>query len=280
MAFVLGCLMVAAPLQAAPKSDLWERWVSHDPDSTIAVDHNPWEILLAKYVYPHEDGINRVAYDAVHLIDQKALDQYIASLSAVKVSTLNRNEQQAYWINLYNALTVQVILDKYPVPSIRNIDISPGFFSDGPWDKALVQIEGEDITLNDIEHRILRPIWKDPRIHYALNCASLGCPNQTGKAYNASTSDQMLDQAAREFINHPRAVGLHGGRLYASSIYDWYIEDFGNSEQGVLEHLRQYAKPELINTLSEFTSIYGYGYDWELNSVIPSIAERIRKRGS
>ena len=135
--------------------------------------------FLAQHLRTGEDGIARIGYGAVSDEDRKSLDAYIAALAGHPGSrrALNRAEQQAYWINLYNALTVQVILDHYPVESIRDIDISPGLFADGPWGKKLVTIEGEAVSLDDIEHRILRPIWKDPRIHYAVNCASIGCPN-------------------------------------------------------------------------------------------------------
>ena len=92
----------------------------------------------------------------------------------------------------------------YPVDSIR--DISSGFFSPGPWKKELLNVEGQSLTLNDIEHRILRPIWQDPRIHYAVNCASLGCPNLPVIAFSEDNTDAMLDRAAQQFINHPRGL--------------------------------------------------------------------------
>ncbi len=97
-------------------------------------------------------------------------------LAATSADRLRRAEQFPFWINLYNALTVKVVLDHYPVEIIRDIDISPGLFADGPWGKKLVTVEGEALSLDDIEHRILRPIWKDPRLHYVLNCAALGVP--------------------------------------------------------------------------------------------------------
>jgi len=155
------------------------------------------------------------------------------------VSKLNRPEQQAYWINLYNALTVQVVLDHYPVETIRDIDISPGLFSDGPWGKKLVTIEAEPVSLDDIEHRILRPIWRDPRIHYAVNCASVGCPDLLARAYRTDDMDQTLTANAVAYINSARGVALKGGEVSVSSIYDWFEADFGGNEAGVLKHLRQ-----------------------------------------
>ncbi|HEX9715341.1 MAG TPA: DUF547 domain-containing protein [Desulfurivibrionaceae bacterium] len=172
------------PAAAAPSPDPWPRWQAHEPDSPRVVDHAPWDIMLKKYlVTSHPSGINRFRYGSVSAADRQMLAEYLRKLQTAKVSSLNRQEQKAYWINLYNALTVQVILDHYPVKSIKDIDISPGLFSNGPWDAKLLAIEGEKVSLNDIEHRILRPIFKDRRLHYALNCASLGCPNLQPKAY-------------------------------------------------------------------------------------------------
>ena len=146
------------------------------------------------------DGVNRVAYGYVNKEDRQALDAYIRYMAAISVETLSRDDQLAYWINLYNTLTVKVVLTHYPVDTIRDIDISPGLFSDGPWDKKLIHIDGEAISLNDIEHRILRPIWRDPRLHYALNCASIGCPNLLRSAFTGATVNQVLEEAAAEKI--------------------------------------------------------------------------------
>jgi hypothetical protein len=98
-------------------------------------------------------------------------------LTALEISGYSRPEQFAYWFNLCNALTIQVVLDHYPVESIRDIDVSPGQFADGPWKKESVTVQAEKVSLDDIEHLILRAIWIDQRIHYAVNCASVGCPD-------------------------------------------------------------------------------------------------------
>ena len=262
-AFLLALL--ATPGIAAPKSKLWPRWSAHDPASTLTVDHGDWTRLLQAYTRPSDDGVVRFDYAGLAAGERAALDGYIARLTAVPVRGLNRNEQLAYWINLYNALTVQVVLDHYPVSSILKIGISPGLFSIGPWGKKLVSVEGEEVSLDDIEHRILRPIWRDPRIHYAVNCASIGCPNLIDTAYTADRVDGLLEANAIAYVNHPRGAELHGGALTVSSIYDWFQEDFGGSETGVLAHLRKYARPELARDLKRVIDIDGYDYDWSLN---------------
>jgi hypothetical protein len=241
----LALLLLASPAIAAPKAVLWERWLAHDPAATATIDHTPFARFLERYLLTFSDGVNRLAYAEVTAEDRRLLDGYVESLAATPISTFARPEQMAYWINLYNALTLQVVLDHYPTASIRDIDISPGLFSDGPWGKKLVAIEGERVALDDIEHQILRPIWRDPRIHYAVNCASIGCPNLRPEPYQPAELDRQLDQAAIDFINHPRGVSLDGDRLQVSSIYDWFQADFGGSEEGVLAHLKAFAEPEL-----------------------------------
>tara|TARA_R110002110_G_scaffold415612_7_gene652392 strand:+ start:199890 stop:200747 length:858 start_codon:yes stop_codon:yes gene_type:complete len=269
LAALLGAVFLialfASPGIAAPKSKLWPRWSTHDQASTQTVDHDDWTRLLQAYVRPSDDGVVRFDYAGLAGADRPALDGYIARLTAVPVSGLNRNEQLAYWINLYNALTIQVVLDHYPVSSILKINISPGFFSIGPWGKKLVSIEGEAVSLDDIEHRILRPIWRDPRIHYAVNCASIGCPNLIDTAYTADQVEAQLEANAIAYVNHPRGAELRGGALTVSNIYDWFQEDFGGSETGVLAHLRKYARPELARDLKLVSDIDSYAYDWSLN---------------
>lgn len=264
LAIVVLCVTATAAL-AAPKAVLWERWTANDPNSEKSIDHGLWADLLAGHLVTDSDGVNRFAYGRVSSEDAGKLDRYIDQLTAITISTYDRQEQMAYWINLYNALTIQVVLQHYPVDSIRDIDISPGFFSDGPWGRKLVTIEGEKVGLDDIEHQILRPIWADPRIHYAVNCASIGCPNLQPAPFLADQLDRQLDRAAVEFINHRRAVDVENGRIEISSIYDWFEEDFGGNDDGVLAHLKGYAAPDLAMKLEGLTSIYDHHYDWRLN---------------
>lgn len=249
----------------APSADLWPYWASHDDTSAGTVDHGPWAHLLESHVRAGADGIARFDYGAMAADDRAGLRSYIDSLAAITVTRHGRAEQLAYWVNLYNALTVQVVLDAYPVASILDIDISPGLFSDGPWDAELVIIEGRPVTLNDIEHRILRPLWGDARVHYVLNCASLGCPDLARAPLVAASAEAELDRAAQTFVNHPRAFSLDGDGLTVSSIYLWFQEDFGGDDRAVIEHLKQYATPERRAMLEAATEIDDHAYDWSLN---------------
>jgi hypothetical protein len=206
IAFLL--LFVGAVADAAPKKELWKRWAAHAPASKALIDHRFWDNFLRRNVLVGRDGVNRIDYANVPRAERAGLKSYVEFLSAVPISRYSRPEQLAYWINLYNALTVRLVIEHYPVESIRDIDISPGFFADGPWGKKLVPVEGVPVSLDDIEHRILRPIWDDTRIHYAVNCASLGCPNLQPAAFNGRNVHALLEAAAKEFIYHPRAVAF------------------------------------------------------------------------
>jgi hypothetical protein len=201
---VVGVFILAASAlrvdAAAPESELWERWAAHSPSAGATIDHGEWDAFLAKNLVSSPDDISRIAYAGVSEAEKKRLDDYLSDLSAVVISNYSRDEQRAYWINLYNALTVDVVLDHYPVDSIRDIAISPGLFTVGPWKKKLIRVENEELSLDDIEHRILRPLWKDPRIHYAVNCAALGCPALMPRAFAASNTDELLQRGAIAFI--------------------------------------------------------------------------------
>lgn len=264
--FAIGMLTIAAVSATAglvPEADAWERWRGGDETSSIRVDHTEWQALLDQYVSRPGDGINRFAYAEVSAADRNRLQRYLDGLAAIDPLTLRRDEQFAYWVNMYNAVTVAVVLDHYPVRSIRRV--RGGLLGLGPWNEELIVVQGQPLTLNDIEHRILRPLFADPRIHYAVNCASLGCPNLATEAYRPGELQRQLDAAARDFINHPRGVALDGSRLQLSSIYKWYAADFGADEVGLLEHLRRYAAAPLRDALDGVAGRIRYDYDWQLN---------------
>lgn len=251
---------------AAPKADLWPRWQANNAQSTEVIDHSRWTEILKKYSSREEAiRLHRFDYEGVSAADKQKLNQYLNDLQKVRISQYSRTEQMPYWINLYNATTVKVILDHLPVDSILDIDISPGFLSNGPWGKKLLKVEGESISLDEIEHRILRPIWKDPLIHYAVNCASIGCPNLAMQAFTSANTKEMLETNAHDFVNSPRGVKIDDGDLIVSSIYDWFEVDFGDSERSVIAHLKQWAEPSLKAKLNQFSSIDDDQYDWNLN---------------
>lgn len=264
-ALAAGAMLAPAWARAAPSAELWRRWLAHDPASSAGIDHGAWDRLLGAHLRMGADGIARFAYGEVGAAGRRALKDYIAGLAAARIGALARAEQFALWVNLYNALTVDVVLDHFPVRSIRDIDISPGLFADGPWGRKLAAVDGEKVSLDDVEHRILRPIWRDPRIHYAVNCASLGCPDLQPRAFTAANAEALLEAGAAAYVNHPRGARFDDGRLVVSSIYRWFSEDFGGSDASTIAHLRRYARPALAERLAEARRIADHDYDWRLN---------------
>lgn len=267
---VFGVLLLCLlPLTAAaaPRAELWPRWQAHDPGSTATIDHSAWTELLGRYRHEGDDGIARFDYAGVSAADRRRLDGYLERLAATAIDAYDRDQQRAFWINLYNALTIDVVLDHHPVDSIRDIDISPGLFADGPWGAELVRVAGVDLSLDDIEHRILRPIWRDPRIHYAVNCAALGCPNLQPVAFTADNTERLLEEGARGYVNHPRGAEFIGDELVVSSIYVWFEADFGGDEAGVIAHLRRHARPALRERLAGRERHDDDRYDWRLNGM-------------
>lgn len=269
MGAILALFLVAACTKverlAIPSAEAADnRWEIFDAASEIVVDHGAWDVFLEKYVSTDTAGINRVAYGAVTDDDRAALMKYLEHLAGVHVTKLTRAEQLAFWINLYNAHTVALVIDNYPVASIR--DIGSGLLSTGPWKEEYILVYGEVLSLDDIEHGIVRPIFDDARIHYALNCAAISCPDLGKRAYRGAELDARLDAAARAYVADPRGVRIDGkGRLIASKIYSWFKEDFGDSQANVLAHIRRYASDELKAELADRRKINRYAYDWSLN---------------
>lgn len=261
---ILGLLVVLADTTAgaAPRAERWDRWAAHDPDSLRHIDHAEWDAFLTRYLRIGADGVHGVAYGDVSAADRALLDDYIARLAALPISAYDRAEQMAYWINLYNALVVRLVVDHYPIASIRDIGSPPG---GGPWSQTLVEVEGIPLSLNDIAHRILRPIWKDSRVHYALACGAVGCPNLRPEPFDGRQLDRQLSEAAMAYINDARCIRIEGDRLALSSIYRWYRDDFGPTDRDVINHLMAYADPGIAIRLQRFERISDDGFDWRLN---------------
>ncbi len=226
--------------------------------------HKPWGDILGTYVVESDDGVNRFDYGALqaNADDSAKLDAYLESFAALDFDTLSDDERFAAYSNIYNALTIQHIVGRYPVKSIRS-----GYLV-GPWKRVFTTVDGEDVSLDDLEHGILRVEFSDPRVHYAVNCASFGCPNLRTDAWYAATLDEELDDAARDYINNPRGVSVRrNGTLQVSTIYKWFREDFGGSNDGVIDHLLEHAEPELAAQIEAKRRITKHDYDWSLNDV-------------
>ena len=223
------------------------------------VQHGEWDVLVKKHV--SKNGM--VDYQGF-LKDKKQLQVYLDKLSANKpTSKWSKNEKMAFWINAYNAFTVKLILDHYPINSMK--DIKKGIpFVNSVWDITFIPMGKEKIDLNYIEHSILRKEFKDPRIHAAINCASFSCPLLRNEAYYASRLDEQLNDAMRKFVNDTQRNQLDKSNIKISKIFSWFAGDFKLNGSSVVDYLNKYAKKRVQpNAKIDFLE-----YQWELNDVV------------
>lgn len=224
--------------------------------SADKVDHGLYADLLKAYV---KNGV--VDYKGFKKEEAK-LDQYLSILEKTDTKALSRNEQFAFYINAYNAWTIKLILSAYPgLNSIKDL----GSLFKSPWKKEIARIDGNVITLDNIEHDILRPRFKDPRIHFAVNCASKGCPPLRSEPYRGEMLNEQLNDMTKSFVNDPKYNRLEGKILYVSSIFKWYSEDFNDD---ILGFFLQYAEGDLKQGLErnrEEIKVKHLDYGWSLN---------------
>jgi hypothetical protein len=220
------------------------------------VSHSLFAELLQKYVA--NGKVNYAGFKS----EEAQLDRYLDHLQTVDPESLSRDEQFAFYTNVYNAWTIKLILTKYPgIESIKEL----GIFNTGPWKKKVVRLNGETVSLDHVEHDILRPRFQDPRVHFAINCAAKSCPPLRSEPFLAQKLDQQLDDATRSFINNPASYRLEGRDLHVNRIFKWFSEDFN---QDPLGFFLKYADPVLKKKLEnspEKINIKYLAYDWSLN---------------
>lgn len=220
------------------------------------VDHGIYAELLASHV--RGGGVDYAGFKR----EEARLDQYLELIERVDPERLPRDEQFAYYINAYNAWTIKLILTAYPgVKSIKDL----GSLFQSPWKKEFVRIRGQNVTLDHIEHDILRPRFRDPRVHFAVNCASKSCPPLLAEPFRGQTLDAQLTRVTAEFLNQPANSRLEGDRLWVSSIFKWFAEDF-NAD--VVGFYLTYAQGELKRKLEAGRGrieVKYMDYDWSLN---------------
>lgn len=226
--------------------------------ATEPFSHSDFTELLKEHV--DDEGL--VDYEEIN-DDREDLKEYLNQLStnAPNDNSWSEEEQLAYWINAYNAFTIELILKYYPIKSIRDIGSTIQIpFINTPWDIKFIEIAGEKYSLNNIEHNIIRKKWKEPRIHFALNCASLSCPRLRTEGYEASKLNSQLDEQARAFINNEELNKITTEKAMVSELFDTYEGDFTQG-QSIREFINQYAE----NPIGENTQIEYLEYDWSLN---------------
>ena len=209
--------------------------------------HNLWTAALQEHV--DDDGnVNYKSWKK----DTTYLDNYLQTLEEnPPVEAWSKSDSLAYFINAYNAVTVKLILDKYPLKSIRNLVT--------PWRFKRFTLNGEKVSLNHIEHEILRKM-NEPRIHFAINCASASCPKLINVAFESHTMEKQLEQVTRDFINDPKRNKLSEKKIEISRIFQWFSDDYGNKKERIA-FIRKYAN----QPFNENPKVDFFTYDWQLN---------------
>lgn len=220
-------------------------------------DHQSWTALLQKHV--DEQGM--VDYQGF-LQDRPALQAYLISLQEQPPGhNWSEAEQLVYWINAYNAFTIELVLEHYPVQSIKDIGSKVQLpFVNTPWDIDFIRLGGQTYNLNNIEHNIIREEFDEPRIHFALVCAAISCPKLRREAYTAEALHAQLSEQAREFLAKPEKNHISSTELTISKLFDWYQGDF-TKHQSLIDFLNQYTD-EAISPNAKITYME---YNWQLN---------------
>jgi hypothetical protein len=227
--------------------------------TTETVDRSLYGDLLKKYV---KQGI--VDYQGFKNEESK-LDAYLKVLEETDTQRLSRDEKLAFYINAYNAWTIKLVLSAYPdIKSIWDLG-SRILWWKNPFKKKIVRIEGKTISLDDLEHGMIRPRFKEPRVHFAVNCASKSCPPLISEPYQGSILNQQLDTSTRAFLNNPERNRLEGSTLYVSEIFKWFKDDFNDDVLGFFLRFARGALKEKLTANREKIKVKYLDYDWSLN---------------
>jgi len=236
------------------------------PASAQTFDHSALDELLKKHVVK-----GMVDYDA--FASAGSFKEYLAALAAADVSTLPERERLAFWINVYNAYTIEIINQHEERASIRNIKKDEGGFPRvrSAWKEPVVKAGGKTYTLDEVENDVIRKQWKEPRVHFALVCAAMSCPPLRSEAYTGAKLDAQLDSQGRTFVPDAARgsrVDVKKAEVFASRIFDWYKEDFGGSKESIGRFIAQYypESPEKQLLLGGRFELDYLDYDWTLNS--------------
>ena len=210
-------------------------------------DYKSWDTFLKKYVSATGD----VDYKSIKA-NKKELDAITKTFSATSVlPSWSKSDQLAFWINAYNAFTIDLIVNNYPLKSIQGLD------GGKPWDVKRINIGGKKYSLNNIENDIIRPQFKDARIHFAVNCAAKSCPPILNGAFFGKTIDTQLDEATKKFINNKKYQTITSSNITLSKIFDWYAADFGD----IVTFINKYSNVKV----NKSATIAYKDYDWALN---------------
>ncbi len=231
------------------------------------VDHSAFDDLLSTYV----DSDGMVDYEGIQQAHAEVLKPYLETLANAQVDGLSPDEELAFWINAYNALTIDLIVRHYPVEDIFET------YEDNPFEKTVGVVAGNEVSLDELEHDFIDARFDDPRFHFALVCAAMSCPPLRQEAYTGDRLDQQLEEQTRQFIrdeSHNQIEGQHA-TIHLSTIFDWFEDDFGGSPEGVQQYLATFFDGETRARLEAAAFAVEYNtYDWTLNDQAIATAGR------
>ncbi|MEK6246619.1 MAG: DUF547 domain-containing protein [Planctomycetales bacterium] len=265
-------VLVASSSLASDKVTVGRNWSVNQQTSANAADHTTWQRLLTRYV-DQRGYVDYAAWKSDNA-DMRSLDQYLAELSKSNPKlTATHNARLAYWINAYNAVTVKGILREYPTTSIKNHVAH--IWGYNIWDDLQLVTPTGQLSLNQMEHDILRKMG-DPRIHFAIVCASKGCPRLLNDAYTLDKVDKQLTSNAKEFFTDTRRFNYDAqtGTLNVSPILKWFAEDFGSNQQQRLAAIADYLPDATAQNIatSGKARVHYLGYDWSINAQVQRTA--------
>ena len=238
-----------------------EFWSKSNEANNHVIDHGVWDTLLASYVVETSDSaVRQFRYRDMDPGAGKMLQGYLKSMAAIDPRGFSRQEQLAYWLNVYNALSVQQILP-HVAANTGTVSLPATL-----WSEKAIKIAGQKLSLNDIEHGILRPVWQDHRIHFGLNCASMDCPNMDSRAYTAATVRDQLKTAGTRFVNDDRGVRYAAGQLTVSRLFEDYREDFASDPKTLMKVFAHYARDMKALYLLGYQGEFHYFRDSRLNT--------------
>lgn len=237
--WVAVVMLITSPVLAGepPQPSYWALWDQSNERNYAAIDHSDWDVLLQSHVVPTQGGVRQFGYADIGREERKVLNRYIKRLGKIDPRQYRKAEQQAYWMNLYNALSVQLIVDELADEAPEGAALSVDDKT-----QSVVKVAGQKLSLDDIEHRILRPLWQDHRIHFGLNRAAMDSPNMAPRAYTADNIKPQLKASAVEFINDDRGLAFDDGALVLSRVFSDYRQDFAVDHKTLLKFFAHYAK--------------------------------------
>jgi len=255
---LMALVLFGSSSYAAPKAKMIEFWNDYEPDSGLKMDHSAWDKILKKYVVSdHPTGVNRFRYDDVSNEDKAAVQAYLTYLQSRDPRQLNHARKKAYWMNFYNAAIVSIVLTEQPEETIRGVSRL--------WKKKRFVVTMQEMSLDDMEHGVIRPFYNDPRVHFGFTPATIGSGNIMPIAFTGDNVEELLDLNTRDFFNKSdRGMYIDGRTLRISSLFKWYKNDFGGTKGSIKTFIKKHVSQEVSDAIDQTTRVT-YQYNWKLN---------------